>query len=101
MLIVDGCEDEIVIPAGTFKGMTIADMNDAMVGGVINAHRAAGNEIIEIHVPELTPFYFGQLVYFMETSCAVTAMLMGVDPFNQPGVESYKSEMRKLCGMEK
>ena len=100
MLIIDGCQDEIVIPAGTFKGMTIEEMNDIMVEGVIKAHRGAGNPIIEIHVPELTPFYFGQLVYFMETSCAITGLLMGVDPFNQPGVEAYKSEMRKLCGME-
>ena len=99
MLVVDGYDDEIVIPAGTFKGMTMQEMNDIRVKGVINAHRSAGNPIIEIHVPKLTPYYFGQLVYFMETSCALTAMLMGVDPFNQPGVESYKAEMRKLCGM--
>lgn len=101
MLVVDGYEDEIVIPAGTFKGMTIEEMNDIMVEGVIKAHRSAGNPIIEIHLPELTPFYFGQLVYFMETSCAITGILMGVNPFDQPGVEQYKSEMRKLCGMEK
>ena len=100
MLIVDECEDEIVIPAGTFKGMTVEEMNDIMVEGVIKAHRSAGNPIIEIHVPQLTPYYFGQLVYFMETSCAVTGILMGVNPFDQPGVEQYKAEMRKLCGME-
>lgn len=100
MLVIDGYEDEIVIPAGDFKGMTIEEMNDIMVEGVIKAHRSAGNPIIEIHVPELTPFYFGQLVYFMETSCAITGLLMGVNPFDQPGVEQYKSEMRKLCGME-
>ena len=100
MLVIDGYDDEIVIPAGTFKGMTLEEMNDIMVEGVIKAHRSAGNPIIEIHVPQLTPFYFGQLVYFMETSCAITAMLMGVDPFNQPGVESYKTEMRKLCGLD-
>ena len=71
-----------------------------MVEGVIKAHRSAGNPIIEVHVPQLTPYYFGQLVYFMETSCAVTGILMGVNPFDQPGVEQYKTEMRKLCGME-
>ena len=100
MLVIDGYDDEIVIPAGTFKGMTLEEMNDIMVEGVIKAHKSAGNQIIEIHVPQLTPFYFGQLVYFMEMSCAITAMLMGVDPFNQPGVESYKTEMRKLCGLD-
>ncbi|MBQ6370621.1 MAG: glucose-6-phosphate isomerase [Firmicutes bacterium] len=100
MLIIDGCQDEIVIPAGTFKGMTIEEMNDIMVEGVIKAHRSAGNPLIEIHVPELTPYYFGQLVYFMETSCAITGILMGVNPFDQPGVEQYKAEMRKLCGLD-
>lgn len=100
MLVVDGSAEEIVIPAGTFKGMTLEQMNSIMVEGVIKAHRSAGNPIIEIHVPELTPYYFGQLVYFMETSCAITGILMGVEPFNQPGVEQYKAEMRKLCGME-
>ena len=99
MLVIDECADEIVIPAGTFKGMTVEEMNDIMVEGVIKAHRGAGNPIAEIHVPELTPYYFGQLVYFMETSCAITGILMGINPFDQPGVEQYKAEMRKLCGM--
>lgn len=100
MLVIDGCSREIMIPAGTFKGMTIEEMNDIMVEGVINAHRGAGNPIVEIHVPELTAYYFGQLVYFMETTCAITGILMGLNPFDQPGVEQYKTEMRKLCGME-
>ena len=100
MLIIDECDQEIVIPAGTFKGMTIEEMNDIMVEGVMKAHRSAGNPIIEIHVPELNAYCFGQLVYFMETSCAITGILMGVNPFDQPGVEQYKAEMRKLCGME-
>ena len=101
MMIVDGCADEIVIPEGTFKGMTLEEMNDIMIEGVIKAHRSAGNPVAEIHIPELTPFYFGQLVYFLEISCAVTGILMGVNPFDQPGVEAYKSEMRKLCGIDK
>ena len=100
MLVVDGCAEDVVIPGGTFAGKTLREMNEIMVKGVTNAHRGAGNPVAEIHLPLLTPYYFGQLVYFMETSCAVTALMMGLDPFNQPGVESYKSEMRKLCGME-
>ncbi|MBQ6401716.1 MAG: glucose-6-phosphate isomerase [Firmicutes bacterium] len=100
MVIIDEYEDEIIVPAGPVAGMSLEELNDAMMDGVIKAHRDGGVPVIEIHIPMLTPFYFGQLVYFMETSCAVTAMLMGVDPFNQPGVEDYKREMRRNCGME-
>ena len=99
MLIVDRCAEDVVIPGGTFAGKTIREMNEIMVEGVKKAHLSAGNSVAEIHIPELTPYYFGQLVYFMEMSCAVTAILMGLNPFDQPGVESYKAEMRKLCGM--
>ncbi|MDO5491721.1 MAG: glucose-6-phosphate isomerase [Bacillota bacterium] len=100
MVIIDENEDEIIVPAGPVAGMSLEELNDAMMDGVIKAHRDGGVPVIEIHVPMLTPFYFGQLVYFMETSCALTAMLMEVDPFNQPGVEAYKREMRRNCGIE-
>lgn len=98
LIVVDEVEGEITIPGGPQAGMTVEEMNDAMIEGVIKAHRDRGTPVIEIHLPQLTPFYFGQLVYFLETTCAVTALLMGVNPFNQPGVEAYKSEMRKICG---
>ena len=101
LIIVDEYGLEIPIPGGPQAGMTVDEMNDAMIEGVIKAHRDGGVPVIEIHIPELTPFYFGQLVYFLETTCAITAMLMGVDPFNQPGVEAYKKEMRRNCGLEK
>ncbi len=42
----------------------------------------------------------GFLIFFFETACAISAMLHGVDPFNQPGVEKYKKEMFKLLGKE-
>jgi len=100
VMIVDEYDGEVSIPAGPQAGMTVDEMNDAMIEGVIKAHRDGGVPVIEIHIPQLTPFYFGQLVYFLETTCAITAMLMGVNPFNQPGVEAYKKEMRKNCGIE-
>ena len=98
--VVDGYDEEIQIPGGPLAGMSLEELNDAMIEGVINAHRKDGIPLIEVHIPELTPFYFGQLVYFLETTCAITAMLTGVNPFNQPGVEAYKKEMRKVCGLE-
>ena len=98
LIIIDGCDDEIIVPAGPQAGMSLEELNDAMIEGVINAHKNDGIPLVEIHVPELTPFYFGQLVYFLETTCAITAMLSGVNPFDQPGVEAYKREVRKICG---
>ena len=63
--------------------------------GVIAAHEKVGIPMIKIEIPELTPYYFGQMIYFFEMTCAVTGGLMGINPFNQPGVESYKAEMQK------
>jgi glucose-6-phosphate isomerase len=60
------------------------------------AHEAVSVPMIKIDIPELTPYYFGQMVYFFETVCALSCYLQDVDPFNQPGVENYKSEMRRV-----
>ena len=51
-----------------------------------------------INIPELTPYYFGQLVYFFEKSCGISGYLLGINPFNQPGVEEYKKNMFALLG---
>lgn len=75
-------------------GKSMNQVNQAAVAGVTAAHTAAGIPMIQIDIPELTPYYFGQLVYFFEYSCALSGYLIGVNPFNQPGVESYKAEMR-------
>ena len=96
---VDDPEYTITVPEGSLKGKSILELNQAMIGGVINAHRGAGIPVAEIHIPKLDPYHYGQLLYFLETTCAVTAMLDGVNPFDQPGVEAYKSEMRKLLGL--
>jgi glucose-6-phosphate isomerase len=51
-----------------------------------------------LNVPELTPYYFGQLFYFFEYTCFVSATLLGVDPFDQLGVEAYKTRMFEALG---
>ncbi len=51
-----------------------------------------------ITVPEITPYYFGALVYFFQKACGISGYLMGVNPFDQPGVEAYKSNMFALLG---
>ena len=51
-----------------------------------------------IHIPELNEYYFGQLVYLFERACGISGYLLGVNPFNQPGVEAYKKNMFALLG---
>ena len=77
-------------------GRSMNDINQAAVEGVIAAHKATGVPIIKLDIPDLSPHCFGQMVYFFETVCALSGYLNGVNPFDQPGVESYKSEMRKV-----
>ncbi len=96
--LIDPPED-IVVPESAgelLAGKSMNYINQAAVEGVIAAHESVGVPIVKLDVPELTPYYFGQLVYFFETTCAISGYLNGVNPFDQPGVESYKSEMRKV-----
>ena len=51
-----------------------------------------------VEVPELSPFYCGALLYFFEKACAMSGYLLGVNPFDQPGVEMYKRNMFALLG---
>jgi glucose-6-phosphate isomerase len=53
---------------------------------------------IIITLPCINEFYLGQLMYFFEISCAVSGYILGVNPFDQPGVESYKKNMFALLG---
>ncbi|MCI7145446.1 MAG: glucose-6-phosphate isomerase [Clostridiales bacterium] len=96
MIMVDEPYRDTVIPAGDLQGRSICEMNRIMADAVTEAHGESGISVVRINLPELTPRYYGQLLYFLETTCAITAMLEGVNPFNQPGVEAYKAEMRKL-----
>lgn len=91
-------EKDMVVPesAGALlAGKSMNAVNQAAVAGVMEAHRKAGIPILKIEIPELSAAVFGQLVYFFEMVCGLSACLLGVNPFNQPGVESYKAEMRR------
>jgi len=85
---------DLTVPEGPMKGKTLNQLNKAAETAVRKAHRNAGIPMVKIQAPELTAFYYGQLLYFFETTCAITAKLMGVNPFDQPGVEAYKKEMK-------
>ena len=77
-----------------FAGKTLEQINDCARLGVFDAHVKAGIPVIAISIPVLNCRNLGELIYFFETQCAVSALLSGVNPFNQPGVEDYKREMR-------
>jgi glucose-6-phosphate isomerase len=90
---------DLIVPASAdplLAGKSMNEVNRAAAEGVIAAHRAADIPIVRVGIPDLSPYSFGQMVYFFELTCAYTGRLMGVDPFNQPGVEQYKREMKRL-----
>jgi glucose-6-phosphate isomerase len=92
-------QKDLVVPekvGGILAGKSMNQVNQAALKGVMAAHRSAGVPMIRIDIPSLTPYDFGQMVYFFERSCALSAYITGVNPFNQPGVENYKAEMRKM-----
>ena len=66
--------------------------------GTMLAHNDGGVPNIVINIPKLDEYHFGQLVYFFERACAISGYLLGVNPFNQPGVEEYKKNMFALLG---
>ena len=79
-------------------GFDMADVNLKAAQGTILAHIDGGVPNLLVTVPELTAYWFGQLVYFFELACAVSGYLLAVNPFNQPGVENYKQNMFALLG---
>ena len=73
-------------------------VNQKAMEGTIEAHAEGGVPNIVIHLDRLDEETIGHLIYFFEKSCAMSGMLLGVNPFNQPGVEKYKTNMFKLLG---
>ena len=76
------------------------EINTKVVQAVKTAHLTGGIPVLEIRVSSFSETGFGELIYFFETACAISAKLFGVNPFDQPGVEAYKSELKKLMGIE-
>lgn len=72
------------------------EMNAKVVSAVRIAHTEGGIPVLNIGVPSFDEVGFGELIYFFELACAISAKLMGVNPFDQPGVEAYKAELQKL-----
>ena len=79
-------------------GKNLDFINKSAMKGTQLAHTDGNVPNLVIKVPEQNEFYLGQLFYFFEFACGVSGYLLGVNPFNQPGVESYKKNMFALLG---
>lgn len=80
------------------SGKTMDFVNKKAFQGTLLAHNDGGVPNIVLNVPELTPYYFGYMVYFFEKACGISGYLLGINPFDQPGVEAYKKNMFALLG---
>ena len=79
-------------------GKTMAYVNRKAFEGTVLAHVDGGVPNVILEVDEMDAYNFGYLVYFLEKACAISGYTLGVNPFNQPGVESYKRNMFALLG---
>ena len=92
-------EDEVNADGLNFlAGQTMDYVNRRAYLGTLLAHVDGGVPNICIEIPEMSEYEFGYLVYFFEKACAISGYILGVNPFNQPGVESYKKNMFALLG---
>ncbi len=76
-------------------GRTLHDLNHIALEATAQAHHDGGCPSMTMTLPNLSPQSLGYWMYTMMYSCALSGIMIGVDPFSQPGVEAYKGEMRK------
>ena len=79
-------------------GKSLDYVNKKATEGVILAHIDGGVPNLTVDIPEVTPYHLGYAFYFFEKACGVSGYLLGVNPFDQPGVEAYKKNMFALLG---
>lgn len=79
-------------------GKSLTEINNCATEGTIEAHLSGGVPVMEIGVERVDEYTLGQLIYFFEFACGVSGYTLGVNPFDQPGVEAYKKNMFRLLG---
>ena len=79
-------------------GKSVDFVNKSAMNGTILAHTDGDVPNLKINIPDMSAFSLGSLFYFYEFTCGVSGYILGVNPFNQPGVESYKANMFALLG---
>lgn len=103
---IEKIENDIVIKSeednldnlNYLEGKSLDYINKKAMEGTISAHVDGDVPNIVINIDRLDANHIGQLIYFFELACAMSGSILGVNPFNQPGVEKYKTNMFKLLG---
>lgn len=106
VISVDRPRYELVVPEDVenldklnfLAGKRIDEVNKMAELGTRMAHVDGGVPNLRVVMPELSEYYLGQLFYFYEMACAISGGLLGVNAFDQPGVEAYKKNMFRLLG---
>ncbi len=106
VLLVDAPRRSVMIEADEanldglnyLAGMDVDYVNKQAAEGTYLAHKDGGVPNLFINIPALDEYNFGALVYFFEKACGISGYVLGVNPFNQPGVEAYKKNMFRLLG---
>lgn len=93
-------EEEVTNADGLnfLAGKPMSFVNEKAFQGTLLAHTAGGVGNLVLEVPEISAHEIGYLIYFFEKTCAISGYILGINPFNQPGVESYKKNMFALLG---
>ncbi|MCR5741191.1 MAG: glucose-6-phosphate isomerase [Gammaproteobacteria bacterium] len=79
-------------------GKSVNEVNNTALEATVKAHDEGGVPEIKLLLDEINEFNLGYLFYFFELSCAISGYMLGVNPFNQPGVEAYKKNMFEMLG---
>ncbi len=91
-------EEEDLDGLNYLAGKTVDFINQCAMNGTVLAHVDGGIPNLAFTMPEINAFYLGELFYTFEFACGVSGYILGVNPFDQPGVESYKKNMFALLG---
>ncbi len=106
VISVDKANTSLIVPADEenldglnfLAGKHIDEVNHKAEEGTRMAHIDGGVPNLQITIPSLDAYNIGQLIYFFEKGCGISGLVLGVNPFDQPGVEAYKRNMFKLLG---
>jgi glucose-6-phosphate isomerase len=106
VLHVANCRREMLIPfdkdnldnLNYLAGRRVEECNEAAMNATIMAHIDGGVPQIKVDMERVDEFNLGWLFYFFEKACGISGYVLGVNPFNQPGVEAYKKNMFALLG---
>ncbi|SDK15637.1 glucose-6-phosphate isomerase [Natronincola ferrireducens] len=106
VLHIESLQEEVLIPQqekdldglNYLTEKTVDDINKGIFEATLLAHDDGGVPNLIINIPEISCYFYGYLVYFFEKACGISGYLLGVNPFDQPGVEAYKNNMFTLLG---